>query len=287
MKIRFTILILLIPFLSISQEVDTLKLKREVEKLSDISSMKKYLKRIYDEDQKYRGRRANHKLDYEHLISISYFTNKFGYPKKKDYGDVSSVGWLVWKHNNHRALSRISFPIIHKGFMAREINETDLRTYHIYFLYAEKYDDEKYLSMPLKELFEICNVNTNQNIPISDIIETKMSIDSLDEIETVSISTWKSEDISKTYLLNGDSIKRVYTGETFKLIQKVNGKKYIQRVTIDNSSYPQEVLEIDRNKYKYKDQETKKYFEFIPGKMIHRTEKKILKEYNSIGENKG
>src|SRR5688572_4922844 len=135
-------LMLLCIFVEVSTgQPDTLRIKHEVDELTDQNSIQKYLDHIVKEDQLYRGDMTNISLDIEHLISLSYFNNNHAYPTKEVYGQSANSMRLVWIHVPFHDMRRLSFPLIHKAFIAGLISENDLRTYYLQRLYEDRFDD--------------------------------------------------------------------------------------------------------------------------------------------------
>ena len=286
-KMKTLLNILFISIIGLSplkaQQIDTLELKKEVLSLKTPSSKKDYLKRLYKADQMYRGKQTNDSLDYLHLISISFFINEYGYPQEHDFGKYASAPRLIWIHNPHRQLDRICFPIILKGFLSRALEEKELRTYYLRGLYHDKFDDENYETVSLKELFTICEVNLDDKISIEKILTAKTEIDNFNQLKIVSESAWKAEDSFKTYTLNGQDIVERYEGETIKIIEKADGKVYLLKIYNDNSGESRELTAIGLNKYKLKGQQTDKYFEVLEDRVFHKDRRGLIKEYKREG----
>ena len=269
-----------------AQHIDTLKLKEEVSSLKGFRAKKSYLKSMYEKDQLFRGKQTNDSIDFQHLISISYFINLYGYPTKLDFGKYSSVPWLIWIHNKYQAIDRISFPIILKGYFKGEIKEQELRTYYLRGLYNYRKDDEGFKEIPLKELFEICEVSLGNAISIKEILDKKNEIDSFNKLEIITETIWKAENTYKIHDYNGEKIKVEHKGDKFKIIHKANGKTYLLKIFDDNSGEPVELEKIAPNRYKYRHQETDKYYEFYDNKTLFRDELRLIKEYKKVDKRK-
>jgi len=265
--------------LSCAQAIDTLALKTEIENLKTGKDRKAFLQKTLDEDQKYRGNETNDSLDYEHLISVSYYFNKFGYPTKKDFGESAKAMWLVWVHNSFKEPDRLSFPLIRKGFIIGEIEQLDLRSYFLRQFY--KFDDERYLTMPIKELLASCEVEVNDKISIKQIVEAKAKIDSLDKIKVVATSHWKADDILKTYDVNGEQVSITHDGALIRIVEKENGKFYLlQLLHKDYEGRPTELTKIASSKFRYKHKtESGNYFEFLKDRILYKNKTEILHEY--------
>jgi len=102
-------------------QIDTLRLKNEVEDLTDFDVKLRFLTKIEKEDQAFRGKQTNDSLDLEHLISMAYFVNEFGYPSSKTFGEPACAAWLTWIHQKNRNIDLLSSSIIVKGFFGRRI----------------------------------------------------------------------------------------------------------------------------------------------------------------------
>lgn len=283
MKLTPILILLLLGVLALNaQKIDTLKLKNEVINLKTFEDKKNFLQTIYETDQNNRLTDADKSIDYKHLISISYFINAFGYPNRKEFGRCASAPWLIWVHNSYRELNRATFPIILKGFQDQYIDEGDLRTYYLELLYKERFDDERHLTIPLKKLFRICEVETGDKISINNILEAKANIDRFNQLEIVEESNWQSGDVFRTILIDGEEVKKKRPGDVISFFEKENGKIYLLRVYEDDSGEPRELEKIAPNKYKFKSQKTDKYFEILEDRILFKNQTEILKEFKNI-----
>lgn len=264
------------------QNIDTFQLKSEVLEIKGLESQKLFLKKIFEEDQKYRGKMTKEKLDFQHLISIAYFINQYGYPTKAVYGKYSSTPSLVWIHNKYQEIDQITFPIILKGFLEKEITEFDLRNYYLRGIYSYKFDSQSIKNIPLKKLFEICDLNLEEKISINKLLAAKSRIDSCNNLKVVRETLWKAKDSYKTFELNGNKIERKYEGETIKIIYKIDDSIHLLNVYDDNSGEPRELEKIAENKYKYKGQKTDKYFLFSKDRILFKTDIETIKEYKKL-----
>ena len=213
------------------------------------------------------------------MISISYYINEFGYPKRRDFGKHSSVAWLVWIHNPHRELKRRTFQIILQGYLSGEIDESEVRSYFLRGLYTHKFDDNNYNTIALKDLFKICEVDVTEKISIKGILDAKDSIQNFEQIKTISESVWKSKDQRIVYEVNGEEFSRIDEGQKVKIFQKENGKMYLLKVHDDHSGEPIELEELAQNRYKFKVQDTEKYFIFFEDKISYMNGDILIKEY--------
>ena len=285
MKMSLTIIvttILLWPVMLNAQLIDTIDLKREVMELLDHTKRHKFLTEIYEIDQKYRGNKTNEIVDFKNLISISYYINEYGYPKKQDFPNYANVPSLIWVHNKYVAIDKISFPILLKGFLNGEIPENEIRNYYLRGLYNLKYDDDGYRTIPLKELFDICEVSTEEDVSIIKLLENKIKEDQKNDLSNSKVSNWKSDDTKYFYGLNGQKIERQIVGQQIKFIEKDNGKIYFLRVYLDNSGDLIELEKITKNKYKIKNKKTDRYFEIKEHTILYKEKNEIIDVYISI-----
>jgi hypothetical protein len=252
------------------QVIDTLELKNEIDQISNKEGIQAYLDHLFEMDQAYRGRQTNGSLDYRHLLSVSYFINRFGYPKREDFGRSANALWLVWIHNKHSELSRLAFPIILKGFQAREISEEELRTYFLKGLYQSKFVDEHYRSLPLNELFSICEVASGEQIDIQKMIAAKQQVDHFYQLPVKWEQYYKARNTSNTYTMKGHEVEAIVEGETIRLFALENGSIYLHRLLIDGSSEPFEVVP-SGNIYRRKGQQGDLFYEIQEDRLIKRT----------------
>lgn len=262
-----------------AQQVDTLSLKKQVSDLYSFESQYDFLKNLYELDQANRGKNTNESLDFEHLILISYYINEFGYPTKRDFDRLSSIPALIWIHIHYRELKKISFPIILQGFLKGEIKESELRYYYLRGLYNYKFDDENFKTIPLSKLFEICELSLESKILIEDIIDIKHKVDSAYSIKKLYETRWKAEGDLGIYELDGEKFQVKKDGEMIGIIHSVDGKFFHYRIHDDNSGEWRELEKVTSNKYKYKHQETDKYFEFLDDRILFRDKLKVIKQY--------
>lgn len=265
-----------------AQQIDTTRLKNEVLGLKTFAQKKAFLERIYAEDQKYRGALTKDGLDYQHLISISLYINEYAYPADPDFGACRSAPWLVWIHNKYRELDKLCFPIVLSGFLAGYIAEGDLRTYHLKNLYHDKFDNDENASMPLKKLFEVCEVQTGKKIPLATLVATKAEIDRFIDMEEKHVSIWKSDDTSKNFVSNGKTITQHYPGKTIRLFEKADGITYLQEVNPDGSGVPAALEHLSGNTYKIKGLQTDKYYEVQELQLLYKNSKETLEEFRKL-----
>jgi hypothetical protein len=275
---RFLFLFLIAWFPLRAQVVDTLELKKEIDQISNKEGIQAYLDKLYEEDQAYRGRQTSDSLDYRHLLSVSYFINRFGYPKVEDFGRSANAPWLVWIHNKHSELNRLAFPVILQGFLAREIPEEEIRTYYLDGLYQSKFADERYRSLALKELFAICEVATGPKIDIQKMILAKQEIDRFYQIPVKWEYYYQDENTTQTYALNGQELEATFEGETIRLFELENGRIYLEPVYPDGSGEPFEVVAAG-NIYRRKGQAGDLYYEVTENQLSKRTSRFIITTY--------
>lgn len=273
--------------ISSAQEIDTLALKAEVENLKTGKSKKAFLRKILDEDQKYRGNSTNDTLDFLHLISVSYYFNEYGFPKKKDFGDAADAMWLVYAHSKWKETSRISFPLILKGFLIGEIKQSDIRNY--FSSRFHKFDDYRFKTMSIKALLESCEVELGDKISIKNLIKAKTQIDSLESIKIVNRSNWKTDPISNTYEVNGEQLVQNFDPQLITIIERVDGRLFlIENIYKDYLPAPTELINISGNRYRYKHKTASDhYFEFLEGKILYKNKTETLQVYSKTAVSKG
>ena len=266
-----------------AQSIDTLAIKAEVAAIKTFEDQVQFIYDIYWKDQTHRGAETNDSIDLRNLIAISYFINAHGYPKLEDHGRTAAAPSLIWTHNKYDAIDRITFPIIRCGFLSGEIREKDLRLNYLRGLYHRKYDNNNYRTLPLKELFTICEVNLDSLISVKKILEAKAQIDSFNRIPIAEQTLWKSKDrIDRYTLASGEVKERTIAGEKIRIFTKADGKIYLQNEHIDRSGEPRELEQIAPDRYKYKGQETNKFFAILDDRVLFGDSLLVFRSYDKI-----
>lgn len=261
-------------------QIDTLRLKKEVENLTDYDSKLRFLTKIEAEDQKFRGKQTNDSLDLEHLISMSYFVNKFGYPSSKTFGEPACAAWLVWVHNKYRAIDLLASSIIVKGFVAGELKPKEIKTYFFLQFYAYKFDDNRHLKMPMKEFFELIEVDTKGPVSIKKIMAEVEKNKEFESAKKTYIGKWKPAPKEVIYQLNDQPVKKIFHNAPVEIFTVQNQRIFLYQIFNDDSFEPKELLKIGEKKYKFKHQQTDKYFEIDEvDNLIYRDETTIFKTY--------
>lgn len=276
-------LFLFVAFYSSSAQIDTARLRQEIDALHDNAAIQAYLTKINKKDQKYRGEQTSLTIDFENLISISYFLNKFPYPKEEQYGNSAKAPRYIWVHVPFESLDRISFPLVLKAFKANEIDEKLLRDYFLRRLYEYKFDDDKLNDTPLDRLFSLLELNTSDQIPIRELVIEIEKIKSLRNQAKKEVWKWHDAEKSKTITANGERVPISYKTPPVEIFTLENCAVYFRKVILDNSYEPKELIKIGTDKYKFKDRQTDKYFEIDEsGNLLYRNATEIFDEHKKI-----
>lgn len=275
---RFTTIILIwICFVSNlgAQVIDTIAISNQINRIITKEDAAEFLREVWDTDQKYRGTRTNDSIDLVNLFNVSFYLNKFGYPTKQEFGELSVIPWHVYAHTANRKLKRVAFPIVWKAYLKREITEKDLRTYLLPSLSNCQKDLLYFEQTPFKILFADLNIEVLHKIPIAQMIE-ELKHSHLHHVFSV-IAQWKSKDVNKESTLNNETTKIAFTGHRLELLQDENSKIY-HRTTTTNSSEPRELKQLDKNEYIFMDCEKESLV--VEGEFIqHWSGTKVLCEY--------
>jgi hypothetical protein len=259
-------------------QFDTLGLFQEVDNLRDDHARRLFLEKLYAEDGKFRGTETNKTLDLQHLISISYYINKYGHPTEAIHGEPASTApWAIWAHAKYRNLNLMTFPIILKAFEANELTEKKLRGYCLRVLYDNLYDDELYMELPLQDLYDLLGVNTGNTISIAALIAEMARIKELIQIPKKEIQNWGSAPRSKTVTINGIKTEKTYYTNPVEIFTLENGDIYYRKIFGDSSYDPVQLTRLSERQFKFKDQKTEKYFEIDKdGNLAYRDKQKII-----------
>ena len=242
-----------------SQKIDTVQIKHHINSLNGGIAAQSALRKIIEEDQQYRGSQSNDSLDLLHLIWVSCFVNRFGWPKKQDFGDDAFRMSIIWIHN-HRRLRIAAFPIILQGFLSGQIAEKDLRDYYLRTIYLYKFDDDGYLHLPLKELFEKLELNTAKQVDVAELLKVGEEISAFKKQSRQVIGIWKSEGTSKTYDSQGKNIRVEFEGEQAELYRLPNGQVFLCLSSSYGSREPQELILVKEHEYRFKTLKTDTFY---------------------------
>lgn len=280
MKILLIVLIFLLNSIETKSQIDTFVLKNKVEQLINQDSIQMFLDFILKEDQHYRGELTNISMDLEHLFTLSYFLNKFGSPTEENFGKSVMVLRSVWIHIPFLALRRLSFPLIHSAYLSGNISENDLRNYYLRKLYEDRFDDDKYLTLPIDSLFSLLNLNSTSSIPIRTLFLETEKIKSLRNIPKKELWKWNGPIKTKIVTVNGERKEMAYSDSPVEIFVLKNCNIYFQKVHSDNSYEPKELIKIGERKFKFKNQITNKYFEIKDnGNLLYKDDSTVFQEY--------
>ena len=264
-----------------AQQIDTAQLKKQIDNLADAPQIQRYLDRLLEEDQKFRGAMENDSLDARHLLSISYFVNKFGYPSSKIYGRGASAPWVIWVHNDRR-LRILSFPIILKGFLAGQFKEKDLRDYYLRTIYTYRFDDEGHLTLPLKELFAKLELNTTERVPIDRLYLRLQEKRAFEQAPRTLIGKWKTDGKSKTYDLKGKDVTVNFEGETAIIFTLPDGRLFFQHYSSAGKFEVAPVQQAAANKYVFSERQTDKYLWIEGSSLILKNDQESFAQYTKV-----
>jgi hypothetical protein len=277
MKILTLILVIFLLVSKALSQPDTMTYKRQVEALTDHASIQAYLDTIFKRDQTYRGDQAVTLYDLENLLSISYYVNAYGYPSPEAFGDASYAPRLIWIHNSFLSLRRLSFPLILKAFESGQISESDLRSYYLKNLYADRFDNDDIKDMPLPELYKLLDLNTSGTISILDLItvmEEKRKFNSLPKKEVLK---WYGAEKSNWVNENGERKFWTTRGSPVEIITFENCKIYFRIAHGDRSYEPRELQKIGENKFRFKGRQSDKFFQIdADGNLLYRNEQEVF-----------
>ena len=283
MKKSILLFIILFTTNQVVSQPDTMIYKKQVENLTDYASIQTYLDTIYKRDQQYRGDDAITLLDLENLISISYYFNSFEYPSEEVFGEASMAPRLIWIHNSYLGLRRLSFPLILKAFQSGQISEDLLRSRYLRILYAEQFDDDKINEIALAELFELLELNTSNHISIESMIRYMEERRKFNSQPKKEVLRWYGAEKSKWVTENGEKKWWTTRGSPVEIITLENCKIYFRKDHVDHSAEPYELIKIGEKKFKFKNQQTDRYFEIdTDGNLLYRNADEVFDLYKKI-----
>ena len=283
MKISIILFLISLFGIKIASQPDTMIYKRQVEKLTDHSSIQSFLDTLFKRDSFYRGELANNLLDLENLIAISYYVNRYGYPSYDDFGEASKTPWMIWRHTKFNSLRIMSAPLIIKGYQAGEISEDLMRNYLLKVVYNDRFDNDDYKYLPYEEIYTLLGLNTDEFISIEALITKMKEIRLLNSQPKKEILRWKGAEKAKWITANGERVWFQYKTSPVEIMTFENCKTYFRKITIDNSSEYDLLQKIGEGKFRFVNQQTDKYFEIDPeGNLLYRNDKEVFDLYKKI-----
>jgi len=273
-----------------SAQIDTLKLSQKVNSLTDIESHKKYWEDIDKSDQSHRAALTDELLDIENLISVSYYLNKYGYPKRSLFGLNSIIISVVWVHNTYPIIKKLSFPLILQGFLSKEIPEMDIRNYYLAGLYSKVFDDNELKTKPLTDIFNSLNLNISKKINIKEICEAFEACQKFKKQPRIVLGEWKEKDVNKTLYHEDNPIETHFKGVQVQIFKDPHDDYFFYRVIIDRSHYPDQLVPLNKEftKFKYLNNVGDKYFEIGDDGNLYFKDSigEVITKYEKVGTNK-
>lgn len=99
------------------------------------------------------------------------------------------------------------------------------------------------------------------------------------------ILKWSAAEKSKWVNVNGEREFWTYKTDPVEIITLENCKVYFRKVFADHSYEPKELQKIGEKKYRFKEQQSSKYFEIDPsGNLLYKDGDEIIDTYPKINE---
>lgn len=228
-----------IGYITLFSQIDTLKISKTINALTSIEQHTAFWKEIERTDQKYRGVHTIDSIDVLNLVKSSMYLNKFGYPKKENIGQESSIISIVWAHSKYPKASQYTFPIIFEGYKTAQISLATFRDYYIRGIYNRFYDDKRYNILPIDTLINIVSTNKTSKINIHHLLELieeeKMFLAQNHKL----IGIWCDDATYDTLYFNNKPIVAKNGGIRLRIFQDNLQNYYYNNLVIDESHYPQ------------------------------------------------
>jgi len=252
MKRLFILLILTNIASQLNSQIDTLSIKEEINSLVDKTQHINFWKKVYEDDQHNRGKNANDSIDIRNLLKCSYYLNKFGFPKQNELGLNSQVITYVWIHNKFPKTDLLTFPIIMEGYLAKQINESDFRTYFLRSIYSYKYPDPDpdYKEISISDLLQKVKPKIKRPIKIDSLLKTYEIEYNFLYNKHEEIGLWIAPAKFDTLYYENKPIINEITKSPIRIFMANNGKYFYHKLHHDRSHYPQELIKIEKNKFK-------------------------------------
>jgi len=247
--------IVLIPWLlcwhiGISQ-FDTIALKQRVNEIHTEKNHTDFWDFIFERDQNMFHSDRIEVINFENLILVSHYLNKFGYPDIDVLGEKAKIINMVWLHNKYFQIKKLTYPIILQGYLKKAISEFNLRDYFLRILYQRYSDDHGHMTKPLSQIYKELEPNVSNYIDVQGFVDFYLEREKYFNLNKILIGKWKSEDIEYSGTLNENPFTRILPGAKVTIYQLPDGKYFFEPLYDQQSHDPIELKAVDDSKLNF------------------------------------
>lgn len=232
-------------------QFDTLRIELEIMSIKDRDDHLKFWDNIYELDQKYRGSQTVDSIDFDNLLRVCMYFNRFGYPEKNWAGEKCHIISYVWIHNPTPKVSQYAFPIVFNGYLNKIFEDKTLRSYFLRVPYNRKYADNKHLSDPLGEVLKKLEMNISPRIDIQLLIETQKEEQAFLKANHKVLGIWRGETRYDTLYYQGKPIVNTYEDSPKRIFQDQKGAFHFQKIYDDGSYFPRQLFKDNNEKLRF------------------------------------
>ena len=213
-------------------QIDTSELKMKVMELKCPEDHYNFWKRLNQRDQQFRNIRTSHLIDFENLVSASYYLNEYGYPSLPIGRRTIS---LIWVHCSLPELKQEAFPLIHCGLIEEEVSEKIIRIYYLRNFYWYRNFDELNRTKDFELFLADLGVNKGCKIDICNLVNLYTNCMQFLQQDWRIIGRWKCPRQSSP----------------LQIIKSEDDKFYYQKEFSDSSFYPLRVIQDEVDSLKF------------------------------------
>lgn len=243
-------------------QFDTLRIAAEIDNIKDQGDHQNFWEEIHELDQKYRGEATVDSIDFDNLLRVCMYYNRFGYPDKKLAGEKSSIISYVWIHNSTPRVGQYAFPIVFSGYLNKVFSQKTLRLYFLRVDYTSKFNDEKHLTDPLGKVLKKLEMSIGPRVDIAKLLSTQKEERSFLNAPHEELGMWIGETRYDTLSYQGKPVINTYEDAPKRIFQDQQGHYYFQKIYQDGSYFPRRLYKDARGRFRFFET-SKDYYEIL------------------------
>ena len=232
-------------------QFDTIALKQRVNEIHTEKNHTAFWDFIFERDQNMFQSDRIEVINFENLILVSHYLNKFGYPDIDVLGEKARIINMVWLHNKYFQIKKLSYPIILQGYLKKAISEFNLRDYFLRTLYQRSFDDHGHMTKPLSQIYKELEPKMSNYIDVQGLVDFYLERENYFNQDKILIGKWKSEEIEYSGTLNENLYSRILPGAKVTIYQLPDGNYFFEPLYDGQSHDPIELKAVDNSKLNF------------------------------------
>lgn len=206
-------------------QVDTIHTKKVVTSLETIDEHNAFWQRLYERDQAYRGEKTKKIYDLKNLVNACIYVNHHGYPAPEI--PAASILPTIWIHSSYPDVTRLSFPLILKGYSLGRISEKNLRYYYLRYWYWKTFYDQGNRTKDLGQICQELKLDTSETICIDCLLSSYKAAEAFMSQDFLILGIWK------------DPKRR----SSVRIMKSKLGEYYFHDLYVDGSYFPTRIIQ--------------------------------------------